>query len=487
MHVSLSLATFYFATNGNLWKNNTNWVVSPVPECQCNGIYCNTINQVINMTLRTSYPFRCTINVLTFVLDVRRYIVLTVLSCFCRHGRTVADNNLVGTLPNELSTLYVLDRLELFSNNISGSFPDGVQNVTNLQVLDVESNQLSGPAFSPTLLTLSNLRQLFLSRNTFNGMLPSNLADPFPFLTDLWFADNEIVGPLPTTIGLMTNLRTFIAYGNQLDSTIPSNIGNVSDLTNLQLYRNLFDATIPTQIYGLTKLSVLRLDQNSLTGTISSDIGQLIQLADLRFSNNILEGTIPQSIQQLQNLSYLVMNNNIFSGSIPDVFSKFDALLDLDFSTAFFTGSIPRSLFVNAAIQNIYLSNNALTGTIPSNYSNPLGLIDLYFDNNLLNGTVPSVMIGDFVLLTELLLQNNKLSGTIPTSICALRNISLENLFTDCGGATPEIICTFPTCCNRCFAGGQVTNQRTRRQLKVSQQQQRHQQRDQNILNSNVG
>jgi len=52
-------------------------------------------------------------------------------------------------------------------------------------------------------------------------------------------------------------------------------------------------------------------------------------------------------------------------------------------------------------------------------------------------------------------LQFNFLTGSVPESICDLRDEGkLRVLFSDCGGADPEIECKFPTCCNRCFEGG---------------------------------
>ena len=53
------------------------------------------------------------------------------------------SNNVAGTLPNELSTLYLLDRITLYSNNVSGTIPEGIQNLTAIQVIDFENNQLS--------------------------------------------------------------------------------------------------------------------------------------------------------------------------------------------------------------------------------------------------------------------------------------------------------------------------------------------------------
>jgi hypothetical protein len=81
--------------------------------------------------------------------------------------------------------------------------------------------------------------------------------------------------------------------------------------------------------------------------------------------------------------------------------------------------------------------------------------------------------------LAELLVQNNLFTGTMPPAICSLRTTGvLINLFSDCGGATPEIECTFPICCNRCFEGGQITDQRKRSLLQLPTSPRRPPQRD---------
>ena len=157
----------------------------------------------------------------------------------------------------------------------------------------------------------------------------------------------------------------------------------------------------------------------------------------------------------------LIIHNNFMSGAIPDAFGKMSQLDYVDLANNRFTGTIPASIFDAASLRLLYLSNNTLTGTIPATYSKPEGLKDLYLDGNGLTGTIPAAEAGTLKNLTEFIVQFNFLSGSMPASICELRTSSnLEQLFSDCGGATPELECDFPSCCTRCFEGGGLARRR---------------------------
>ena len=121
----------------------------------------------------------------------------------------------------------------------------------------------------------------------------------------------------------------------------------------------------------------------------------------------------------------------------------------------FLTGFLPATLFDVPTVRIIYIANCSLAGPIPGNYGSPPFLRDLFLDGNDLTGTVPEITQGQLLMLNEFLLQDNLLVGSVPASICALRDNTtglLEDLWTDCGGDPPQIMCDFPACCNRCFA-----------------------------------
>lgn len=134
------------------------------------------------------------------------------------------------------------------------------------------------------------------------------------------------------------------------------------------------------------------------------------------------------------------------------MFANFKSLDFFDVSNNNLSGSIPKTLFSIPTLRLAYMSNCSLTGTIPSGYADPPDLRDLYLDSNELSGTIPAIAAGQLEKLNEFVLQENKFTGTMPESICSLRTeFILDDLFTDCGGSSPEIECDFPDCCNRCF------------------------------------
>ena len=165
----------------------------------------------------------------------------------------------------------------------------------------------------------------------------------------------------------------------------------------------------------------------------------------------------------------LRLNDNFWDGAVPDVFENYKNLNFFDISNTMLTGTIPKSIFSIPTIRLAYMSNCNLNGTIPSQYADPPDLRDLYLDGNNLSGTIPPIESGQLEELSEFLLQDNDITGVMPDSICSLRSeFILDNLWTNCGGPSPEIECDFPVCCNRCFETDSIsTTRRKKRQLKA--------------------
>ena len=161
----------------------------------------------------------------------------------------------------------------------------------------------------------------------------------------------------------------------------------------------------------------------------------------------------------------LKINDNYWLGSIPDVFQDYKNLWHFDISENMVTGTIPKTVFSSPELQLAYMSNCSLSGRIPNEYSKPPKLRDLYLNGNRLTGTVPSIRPGELTLLNEFLVYDTFIDGTMPESVCSLRfEHILDDLWSDCGGQTPEIECDFPDCCNRCFEGHGVMGRRLRRE-----------------------
>ncbi|MDY6991191.1 MAG: hypothetical protein SVR94_01115, partial [Pseudomonadota bacterium] len=69
--------------------------------------------------------------------------------------------------------------------------------------------------------------------------------------------------------------------GNQLSGPIPESLGQLSQLTELLLYSNQLSGPIPESLGQLSQLNDLELSSNQLSGPIPESLGQLSQLNDL--------------------------------------------------------------------------------------------------------------------------------------------------------------------------------------------------------------
>jgi len=105
------------------------------------------------------------------------------------------DNNLVGSLPEELFELGSIQTLIMDSNKLFGNIPSEISLMTNLNTIDLDDNALDGTL--PTeLFNLTKLEIIDLNSNKFIGTLPSEIRN----LVNIKFLQldfNYLTGSLP--------------------------------------------------------------------------------------------------------------------------------------------------------------------------------------------------------------------------------------------------------------------------------------------------
>ena len=160
-----------------------------------------------------------------------------------------------------------VDFISLYNDNLQGTIPDELGQLTALTYLRSDSNRLT-------------------------GTIPSQVGQ-LTALTYLTFADNQLNGAIPSDLGQLTALTSLVLAVNQLTGTIPSQLGKLTALTALYLWQNQLTGTIPSQFGQLTALTVLNLRSNRLTGTIPLVLTQLSNLNYLYIHNNNFTGQVP--------------------------------------------------------------------------------------------------------------------------------------------------------------------------------------------------
>ncbi|RNC86758.1 MAG: T9SS C-terminal target domain-containing protein [Winogradskyella sp.] len=135
-------------------------------------------------------------------------------------------------------------------------------------------------------------------------------------------------GQIPTEIEDLVNLEHLsIALESGVTGPLPSSIGNLSNLKRLRLQATANSGNLPASIGNLTNLQELRLIGNAFTGDMPSGISNLTDLRDFyvigstfEFAGNanLFTGTLPDFSNAL-NLFSINAQGNDFSGELPDL------------------------------------------------------------------------------------------------------------------------------------------------------------------------
>ncbi|WP_181990747.1 leucine-rich repeat domain-containing protein [Bacteroides cellulosilyticus] len=481
-----ALVALYKATNGDYWKNRTNWC-SDKPVSEWYGVTINPTGTVRDIQL--------TYNNLSGILpeEIGNLKELDFLNLY--------GNSLSGNIPNsitksKLSTLWLANNqlsgdisvvleqlmdlkqnlisLDLSNNKFSGSISTSIGNFTKLRYLRLGNNQLSGN-IPIELGNLSNLIQLILGNNKLSGSIPKTIGN-LTKLQTLYLANNRLTGNIPPEIGNMLSLETFdigsytagseggdmeigpggeIITGrskNEITGSIPKELCRLSNLKSFVVINNLLSGEMPNEIWNIPKLEVLLVSENNFSGTLSEDIGNAKNLKQLWLYNNNFSGELPSTITKLVKLKELLLGNNSFSGELPKDIGFMAELRQISCNNNLFTGTIPVSIcnLINLEmleLGNAYMGNgiplenfNKFSGEIPANIGNLKKLYHFSISDNNIGGIIPK-SIGKLVELRNFSIANNKIEGTLPKEIGNMKNIDTFNADNNSiGGIIPRSI-----------------------------------------------
>ena len=217
-------------------------------------------------------------------------------------------------------------------------------------------------------------------------------------VTKLWLPENNLEGALPSSLGLLQNLKELALQNNPLlTGPIPPELGNLTKLRVLILADNNLSGPIPPELSNLRQLEELYIAWNGISGQIPPSLGLLRKLEELGLWTTSLTGPIPPELGNLTQLRYLFLTDNNLSGPIPPELGNLRQLEDL------------------------YIQWNELSGPIPPELGNLTQLKVLALYENYLSGPIPPEL-GRLKQLKDLSLQDNRLSGLIPPELVTLRN-----------------------------------------------------------------
>ncbi|EOY13269.1 Leucine-rich repeat protein kinase family protein, putative [Theobroma cacao] len=379
--------------------------------------------------------------------------------------RTIAldVNHLSGCLPRSTGLwLPKLEQLLLGSNEINGTISTSISNASKLIELDLSANSFSG--YIPD--DLGNLRDLQFLNLQFNNLARTPSSPKLSFLTSLAyckdlrvlaFSNNPLIhGELPISIGnLSISLQTFDASDCNIGGNIPVEIGKLINLIRLNIANNEQIGPIPTTIGRLEKLQGFFLEDNNLEGSIPSEFCCQKSLGFLHLTGNKLAGPIPECLGDLVSLRHLYLDSNKFANSIPSTFTRLIDILQLNLSSNFLGGALPIDFGKWKVVTIIDFSENQLSSEIPSSIRDLKDLTYLSLSGNRLYGSIPE-LFGGLIGLQFLDLSRNNFSGIIPKSLQKLLHLAYLNVsFNRLHGEIPNEG-PFANCSIQSFMGNEA-------------------------------
>ena len=108
----------------------------------------------------------------------------------------LSSNSLMGEIPQELTSLYGLQFLNLFNNQLHGKIPETINAMNMFESFDVSMNKLIG-VIPPSMANLTFLSRLNLSYNNFSSRIP--YSTQLQSFTALSFIGNHYLCGPPLT------------------------------------------------------------------------------------------------------------------------------------------------------------------------------------------------------------------------------------------------------------------------------------------------
>ena len=238
------LAALYYATAGDNWYNNTNWLSYEVSECYW-----------FSQTVLDELKDRPICN------DAGR---LTMVS--------LASNNLQGMLPdmrgfNSVPFLPDIVVFDIANNNVSGVTPVLYAGVP-IEVVSISNNSFT--ELSPsTAFFGSAIRVLRADANKIQMVADGNAWHVLPKLEFYNVTDNLFEGILGHQISAAENL-TYVGAGHtNFGGTVPTEIGLLSKLVELDLSGSAhMSGSLPTELGLLQNLQRVDIRESGLTGAL---------------------------------------------------------------------------------------------------------------------------------------------------------------------------------------------------------------------------
>lgn len=193
------------------------------------------------------------------------FTVLTKLSMIKK--LSLVSLGIWGTLPSKISRFHNLEVFNISSNFIYGEIPSQISSMKSLKSIVLADNLFSGNV--PDLSTLQVLQELDLSNNQIGPGFPSLGSN----VVSVILRNNSIRSQIPSQVKNFNQLQRFDASSNNLVGPFPSAILSLPALWYLNLAENQLTGQLPKSTTCGKRLWFVDISRNLLVGQLPSCVG----------------------------------------------------------------------------------------------------------------------------------------------------------------------------------------------------------------------
>jgi len=235
-----ALATFFYATDGENWKQNTDWLSYEIPECEW------------------------------YKSDALSALVL----------KPPMDPVYYMNPEHVCGGPGFYHHLWLGYSGLRHSLPDEFFLLTHLRSIALGRNELTG-TLSSRMGLFQDLEGFAIAHTNIEGSIPTELG-LLSNLTALVLVDQPLRSTIPSELGLLSDILYIqIDHCPHLAGSIPTEIGRLTQAKHLVMNHAMLSGSLPSEIGLMTSLTALMLASNDLIGDIPEEIGNLVVNASL--------------------------------------------------------------------------------------------------------------------------------------------------------------------------------------------------------------
>ncbi|KAG2708727.1 hypothetical protein I3760_05G206200 [Carya illinoinensis] len=359
--------------------------------------------------------------------------------------------SLVVNWPNKVMMLPSLKHLSLIQCNLSTTTPQllsiNANSSSQLSLLDLSGNYLNCSIFLWLFNSTTSLVDLHLGDNELQCSIPDAFGS-LNSLKTLYLGGNKLVGGIPKSFWNLCSLGSLYLLHNNLSGNLSEFMSNASgclvdSLQNFQISNNRFTGPLPESIGSLSNLQMLDVSKNSLAGLISdAHFSNLTKLKELYLGSNSLILSFSNDWVPPFQLDAINLSSCRLGPAFPKWLQTQRNYFMLDISNSEISDIIPAWFWdFSSRLSFLNMNNNELHGNLANLSSSRLhefAIIDL--STNRLDGLIPH--FDGLVNVSSLNLSNNRFSGPVsflcelnsPTLLDSLNlsNNSLSGGLTDC-------------------------------------------------------